>query len=63
MMASIGTVGVKCPRCDSDIKCALEGEIALAVPGVTEATMNVRVTDLADRFSEHYVAAGHVEMP
>lgn len=54
-MAGIATIGVKCPRCDSDIKCTLESGEPVQNGDVMEVP--VRVTDLADRFSEHYATA------
>lgn len=55
LAASFGTIGVKCPRCDTDIQCTLESGEGVRNGDVVEVPL--RVTDLADRFSEHYATA------
>lgn len=47
-------IGVKCPRCEDDIMCTVEVRL------LTGHRTDMRLVDLADRFAEHYVAAGHV---
>jgi hypothetical protein len=50
-------IGVACPRCALDIACTVEVKL-LAKPG-TKGVPELRLVDLADRFAEHYKAAGH----
>ena len=47
-------IGVACPRCSDDIMCTVEVKL------LTGHRADMRLVDLADRFAEHYVAAGHV---
>lgn len=51
-------IAVACPRCTGDIMCTVEARI---VPGPHggSGVADLRITDLADRFAEHYVQAGH----
>lgn len=61
LMAGVPTsVVVECPRCTGPIVCALEVNVLPPRPGRLGREVVVRVTDLADRFSEHYRAARHV---
>lgn len=46
-------IGVRCPRCEDDIMCTVEVRL------LTGNRTDIRVVDLADRFAEHYVEAGH----
>jgi hypothetical protein len=55
---AIATVDVDCPRCDSAITCHVVGTPQKPKPGAT-TKVSMRITDLADRLAEHYVAAGH----
>lgn len=54
-----GTATVDCPRCDDKIKVAIELAPPTPKPGAKIADVDVHVLDLADRFAEHYQAAGH----
>lgn len=61
---TIGTVAVDCPRCDDKFDVSLElGPSKPAKPGAKSITVPIRITDLAERFEEHYRNAGHVECP
>jgi hypothetical protein len=60
---AVGTVDVDCPRCDQQITCSVEATPRPLKPGRRKpdsaAHLDLRVVDLADRFAEHYEAAGH----
>lgn len=61
-MAPLGTAEVDCPRagCDDKITVTLEaGTPKPPKPGAKSVKVPVRIADLADRFAEHYQAAGH----
>jgi hypothetical protein len=54
-------IGVKCPRCAEDIECTVEVK---RVPGKGgSAVTDMRLVDLAERFAEHYLMAGHTPAP
>lgn len=62
-MAAIGTIDIDCPRCDDPITCNVQATPLPPKPGANTADVSLRVTDLADRFAEHYQAAGHTTLP
>ncbi|SRX93576.1 hypothetical protein MSP7336_01815 [Mycobacterium shimoidei] len=59
MAAIPSTVDIDCPRCHTNIQCALEVKALPPKPGTNKAQLQVRVADLAERFAEHYKQAGH----
>lgn len=54
-----GTATVDCPRCDDPITVTIEAKTSTPKPGAKTAAVDLHVVDLADRFAEHYQAAGH----
>jgi hypothetical protein len=61
-MMTVTTVDIDCPRCDDKITCSVEATPRAPKPGHPEAdtlNLDLRVVDLANRFAEHYEAAGH----
>lgn len=60
MAAPVATIDVDCPRCDAPITCAVKATPRPTKLGSKTADFNLRITDLADRFAEHYRSAGHL---
>lgn len=58
-MPAIATARVDCPRCDDQIAVSVETTLRPPKPGTKTAQADLRVVNLAERFAEHYQAAGH----
>lgn len=58
-MPAIATANVDCPRCDDTITVNVETTMRPPKPGAKTAQADLRIVDLAERFTEHYQAAGH----
>lgn len=63
MAAAIATVNVDCPRCADPTTLNVEATPLPPKPGAKTAKLDLKVVDLADRFAEHYQAAGHTTCP